>query len=229
VLTTFPGDLADAEPSFGAYAAHELRVEITVQLALAEATLADPDADQAALRALGQQVVASCQRQQRLLEALLTLARGDSRDLRREPVDLAKTVDTVLRAQDHRPLRTSTALQRARTTGDPWLIERLVANLISNAVRHNRSGGRINVATQTTAGRATLTIANTGPVVPAGELTRLFKPFERLNAPRRPASNGLGLGLAIVQAIATAHDATVNATARTGGGLTIDINFPAAT
>jgi signal transduction histidine kinase len=225
-LTTFASDLAKADGCFVAYAAHELRGELTVALALAQATLADPDADTAALREMGEGVVAACWRQERLLEALLILARSEYGRLRREPVDLAATAAEVLRVHHHRELRSTAALAPAGTTGDPLLVERLVANLVANAIRHNVPGGRLDVATYTAAGRATFTIANTGPVIPTGELTRLFQPFERSSDPGSCA-DGVGLGLAVVKAIADAHDATVTAQARTGGGLRIDIDFPA--
>jgi signal transduction histidine kinase len=222
-----PGEpfAVEAQQRFLTYAAHELRGEITLQLALAEAALADPNADTAALREMGEGVVAACERQERLLEALLTLARSER--LRREPVDLAATAAEVLGAHDHRELTSTMALEPARTAGDPELVERLVANLVANAVRHNVPGGRLDVVTHTAAGRATFAIANTGPVIPTGELARLFQPFQRLSSQARPAANGAGLGLAIVQAIANAHDATVTAQARTGGGLGIDVAFPA--
>ena len=212
---------------FIAYAAHELRGEITLQLALAEVALADPNADTATLREMGEGVVAACARQERLLEALLSLARSDYGQLPREPVDLAATAADVLRANDHHELTSTRALQPARTTGCPQLIERLVANLIANAVRHNIPGGRLDVATYTAAGRAIFAIANTGPVIPARELTRLFQPFQRLSSYAGPSADGVGLGLAIVRAIADAHDAAVTAQARTGGGLGIDVAFPA--
>ncbi len=218
---------AEPERCFAAFAAHELRGEITLQLALAEVTLADPTADTVALREMGNGVVAACERQERLLEALLTLTRTEYGHLRREPVDVAATAAEVLRAHDHRELTSTTALERARTTGDPLLLERLVANLIENAVRHNVPGGRLDVATYTVAGHPILTIANTGPVIPSGELTRLFQPFQRRNSHEGSAADGVGLGLAIVHAIAHAHNATVNAEARTGGGLRIAIGFPA--
>ncbi|MGH2882687.1 MAG: sensor histidine kinase [Solirubrobacteraceae bacterium] len=226
-MTSAAWDHAEPERSFAAFAAHELRGEITLQLALAEATLADPNADTAALREMGNGVVVACERQERLLEALLTLARTEYGHLRREPVDLAATAAEVLRAHDHRELRSTTALEPARTTGDPLLLERLVANLIENAVRHNVPGGRLDVATYTVAGHASFTIANTGPVIPTGELLGLFQPFQRRNSHEGPSADGVGLGLAIVHAIANAHDATVNAEARTGGGLRIAIGFPA--
>ena len=213
---------------FVAFAAHELRGEIALQLALAEATLADPSADTAAMREMGKGVVAACERQERLLGALLTLVRSECGDLRREAVDLAATATEVLRAHHHPELRSTTALEPARTTGDPLLLERLITNLIENAVRHNMPQGRLDVATYTVAGRATVMIANTGPVIPAGELPRLFQPFQRRSSHVGPSADGAGLGLAIVQAIADAHGAVVNAEARTGGGLRIEIGFPAA-
>ena len=224
-MTTFASDLSEAERCFVAYAAHELRGEITLQLTLAEATLADPNADTAALREMGEQVAAACEHQERLLEALLALSRSDYGHLRREPVDLAATAADVLRAQDHHWLASLTALAPARTAGDPQLIERLVANLVENAVRHNIPGGRIDVATSTSAGRATFTIANTGPLIPTDELTRLFQPFQRLRPQAGSSPDGAGLGLAIVQTISKAHDASLTARARTGGGLSIDVAF----
>jgi signal transduction histidine kinase len=226
-MTSRVADLSEADGRFLAYAAHELRGEITIQLALAEATLADPDADTTTLRKMGESVAAACLRQVRLLEALLILSRSEYGQLRRESVDLAATTAEVLQAHDHHALRSSTALEPARTTGDPQLIERLVANLVANAVRHNVPGGRLEVGSYTRAGRAIFTIANTGPLIPASELTRLFQPFQRLGSHPGPAADGAGLGLAIVQAIATAHDAIVTARARTDGGLEVDVAFPA--
>ena len=216
--------MRNSHERFLAYAAHELRGEIALQLTVAEATLADPNADTAALREMGEAVAAACQRQVRLLEALLTLARSEYGRLRREPVDLASTAADVLLAHDHDGLRSTVALKAARTTGDPQLVERLVANLVANAVHHNVPGGRFEVATSSGEGRAVFTIANTGPIVPTGELARLFQPFQRLAC---RSAHGVGLGLAIVQAIANAHGATVTARARTGGGLGVDVAFPA--
>jgi signal transduction histidine kinase len=221
-------DSVEAQQRFLACAAHELRGSITLQRTLAEVALADPNADTAALREMGERVVAACERQARLLEALLTLSRSDCGRLRWESVDLAAIAAEVLRAHDHHGLGCSTTLELARIAGDPQLVERLVANLVANAVRHNIPGGRLDIVTYTAAGRAVFTIANTGPVIRAGELIRLFQPFERRSSHAGPSSaDGVGLGLAIVQAIADAHDATVTAHARTGGGLGIDVAFPA--
>jgi signal transduction histidine kinase len=220
-------DRAEADRRFVAYAAHELRGEIALQRALAEVALGDPNADRTALREMGQRVVVACERQERLLAALLTLSRSRCGRLPREPVDLAATAAEVLRANDHHGLTSTMALEPAWTSGDPQLLERLVANLVANAIRHNVAGGRFDIATDTAAGRAVLTIANTGPVIPPGELTRLFQPFERFGARRGSAADGVGLGLAIVQAIVTSHDGSLTTQPRTGGGLRIDVAFPA--
>jgi signal transduction histidine kinase len=217
---------SEADRCFTAYAAHELRGEITLQLALAEATLADPNADTAALREMGEGVVAACERQERLLEALLTLSRSECGRLRRDPVDLAGITRQVLQAHELSELDSVVALEPAVASGDPTLLERLAANVVSNAIRHNIPHGRIEVATRTDAGRALLSVANTGPLIPAGELARLFQPFERFGSQPQACADGIGLGLTIVQSIADAHNTTVAAHARAGGGLEIEVGFP---
>ena len=220
-------DVVEPQHRFLAYTAHELRTPLATQRALLELALADPNTDAASWREIGEDVLRACRQQERLLEACLTLARSQGRSQRREPVDLEAIAAAALRAHDHCGLRCTTALGLARTTGDPRLVERLVANLVANAIRHNIPGGRLDVVTYTTAGRAIFMIANTGPLIPAGELTRLFHPFQRLSSHVGDCPDGVGLGLAIVYEIAEAHDATVTAQARADGGLGIDVAFPA--
>jgi signal transduction histidine kinase len=213
---------------FAACVAHELRTPLATQRALLELGLADRNADVTTWREIGEDVLGACRQQERLLEACLVLARSQGRERRCEPLDLAATAADALRAHDLNDLESAVALEPTWTTGDPALLERLAANLVSNAIRHNIVGGRIEVATRTNARRAHLTVANTGPFVPAAVLQRLFQPFQRFNPNPRASSEGVGLGLAIVQAIADAHDATITANARTGGGLGIDVAFPLA-
>jgi signal transduction histidine kinase len=217
----------DVGERFAAFVAHELRAPVALQRALVEVTLADPDADQATLREMGDRVVASCVRQQRLIEALLELVRSGRGLRRHEPVDLAAIADEALRRHDRSGLESVVALEPARTTGDPDLLERLAANLVSNAIRHNRPGGRIELATRTRAGHAFLVVANSGPLIPDSELRRLFQPFHRIGSHAQPRSDGIGLGLPIVQAIADAHNANLTAEALPGGGLRVNIRFPA--
>ena len=110
--------------------------------------------------------------------------------------------------------------------GDPLLVERLVANLLTNAVRHNIPGGRVEVRTGVKDGRAVLSVTNTGPLIPPAEVDRLFQPFQRLDPRRATCQDGHGLGLSIVRAIATAHDATITAHPMPDGGLWVSVSFP---
>ena len=215
-----------APECFAAYAAHELRAPVALQRTLVEVALADPHADTEALRAMGKRVIASCEQQQRLLAALLDLTRSRWGLSRREPVDLAATVADALRTHDPGELESDVRLERAGMTGDPDLLMRLAENLVSNAIRHNTLGGRIELATRSESGRAVLSVANTGPLIAAGELQRLFQPFHRAVSGPTGAVEGVGLGLAIVHAIADAHNARISARALAGGGLEIKISFP---
>jgi signal transduction histidine kinase len=210
---------------FAAYVAHELRTPLALQLALAEAALADPDADEATWRAMAEGVIVGCEQQRRFIDALLDLARGQHGLTCVEPVDLALVTGRVLGTHELCGLDTVVALEPAVTAGDTTLLERLAANLVSNAVRHNIPRGRIEVSTRTDARRAVLSVANTGRLVPDREVTRLFQPFERLASQPRRCADGIGLGLAIVQSIADAHDATITAHAPTAGGLEIEVSF----
>jgi signal transduction histidine kinase len=110
-------------------------------------------------------------------------------------------------------------------TGDPKLVESLVANLVDNALRHNLSAGQIQIATTTAATAACFSISNTGPVVPHDDVGRLFEPFQQLDDERTSHAAGHGLGLAIVRSIAAAHGACLTARARPEGGLDITVSF----
>jgi signal transduction histidine kinase len=201
---------------------------MATQRALLELALADANADVATWREIGEEILGACKQQERLLEACLALARSQGRLQRSEPVDLAAIAVEALRAHDLSGLDCVEALEPAWTTGDPVLLSRLAANVVSNAIRHNFVGGRIEVATRVEAGCAVLFVANTGPLIPARGLSRLFEPFERLDSNPRTFGDGIGLGLTIVEAIADAHHATIAARARAGGGLEIDVSLPAA-
>jgi len=125
-----------------------------------------------------------------------------------------------------RRLHVESSLSPAPVAGDPHLIERLAVNLVDNAVRHNTAGGTVQLSTGRQDGRAVISVANTGPVIPPAEVTRLFQPFERLAARRAGDGDGHGLGLSIVAAIAGAHDATIAADAQPEGGLRVRVSFP---
>jgi signal transduction histidine kinase len=215
---------------FVANASHELRTPLTAERTLLQVALADPDASVETLRSTCQDVLALGQQQQRLIEALLTLASSEQGIEQHEPFDLEDIAGKVILARQQeaqrRGIQVDTTLAPAPATGDPSLVESLVANLVDNALRHNAAGGRIEIATTTTAGRARITVKNTGPVIPPGEVERLFQPFQQLGSQRIRHTDGHGLGLAIAIAIAIAHGATLIPRARPEGGLDIEVRFP---
>lgn len=110
--------------------------------------------------------------------------------------------------------------------GGPRLLERLLGNLVGNAIRHNTAGGRVEVETVLGGGAVELTVTNTGPVVPEEEIPGLLQPFQRLDPARDAREEGSGLGLSIVQAIATAHGTALCVQSRPAGGLRVTITFP---
>jgi signal transduction histidine kinase len=124
-------------------------------------------------------------------------------------------------------VRVDSELEPAPAAGDATLAERLVRNLIENAVHHNIPGGRVSVITGTGPDGSFLSVTNDGAVIQAAEVERLFEPFQRLTADRTtPNDDHHGLGLSIVRAIATAHHATLLAEARPEGGLAVEVRFP---
>jgi signal transduction histidine kinase len=218
----------EAQRRFVSNASHELRTPLTLERALIEVALADPHASVESLRATCEQVLAAGEQQERLIEALLTLSRSQRGLDASEPVDLRATVAAALERLEHGDLALAARLEPARTRGDERLIERLVGNLLANAVRHNRPGGRIEVRTEMQGRSAVLTIANSGRPVAPSELERIVRPFERVEHDEPEAPDGLGLGLSIVEAIATAHGATLTLRAGGDGGLEAVVAFPEA-
>ena len=214
----------DAQRRFAANASHELRTPLARERTLLQVTLADPASTAGTWRAVSQELLASNAEQERLLEALLALASSEADPGEHEPLDLAAITSAVLTVP--RPgLNVHSDLQFAPLDGDPLLIQQLVTNLIDNAVRHNIPGGDVHVSTGTSGGHAVLSVTNSGQVIPAAEVDRLFQPFQRLGPRPARRDGGHGLGLSIVRAIATAHGATIGARALPAGGLTVDVTF----
>jgi signal transduction histidine kinase len=217
-----------AQRQFVANASHELRTPLTLERAMVEVALADPEAPAQALRATCQRVLAAGAQQERIIDSLLTLARGQRGLDRREPFNLEEVAAGVLAergaAAERFGLRVEATLGPAPTSGDPRLAERLVANLVDNAVVHNSPGGWLTVHTGTKGGQAVLLVANSGPIVDPGEVDRLLRPFERMRTDR--TGHRAGLGLAIAAAIADAHGAALAVRPPRGGGLEVEVGFP---
>jgi signal transduction histidine kinase len=221
----------DGQRRFVANASHELRTPLAVNRALLEVAIhrraAPPE-----LRQLGETLLEVNARHERLLGGLLVLARAEPEVTDRSYLDLADLVEHVAAQVPPGAVTIHAEPQEAPTTGDPVLLERLVHNLVDNAVRHNLpTDGWVRVTSATTPdGRVVLQVSNSGPVVPPYELPGLFEPFRRLGSDRLPAASlGAGLGLSIVRAVARAHGGDVHAEARDGGGLVVTVTLPAAT
>jgi signal transduction histidine kinase len=223
----------DSRRRFVANASHELRTPLTLDRALLERALRKPDPTHDFWRATCERLLASSQQQDRLIQALLTFARSEHALDRHEPCDLAGIVNGVLLSDRLDTERTSldiqTNLEPALAEGDPRLIERLIRNLIDNAVRYNVDRGYVQITTERRDRHGVLTITNTGPAVAAGEVERLLRPFQRAGSDRINNGDGLGLGLSIVHAIATAHHATLTLTPQPAGGLRVEVSFPTPT
>lgn len=220
----------EAQRRFVANASHELRTPLTAERTLLQVALDDPETTVADWRTTAREVLASSDEQARLIDALLTLASSEGGLNGREAVDLATIVGATLvdiePEIDQREIHIEGATSLAPLDGDPLLVERLVVNLLTNAIRHNEVGGRVEVATGVKGGKAVLTVTNTGPRVPPAQLERLFQPFQRLDARRAHYKDGHGLGLSIVRAIASAHGATIAARPLADGGLSVSVIFP---
>lgn len=234
LATTFDGVLArlerafDAQKRFVANASHELRTPVTLERALLELALADPDAGADMLRRTCERVLASTKQQHQMIEALLTLARSQSGTDVDVPVDLADLAQDAIELREQRlnGITVAADLHRAPLTGDPALLDRLVANLIDNAIIHNRADDAwITVETGHEEAGSWLCVSNSGPQVPEPMITEIFEPFRRVDGERTATTTGVGLGLSIVRAIADVHGAATEARPLEGGGLRVHVRF----
>lgn len=223
----------DAQRRFSAHVSHELRTPLALSRALLEVAVTDPVADTASLRAACREVMAVGEQQERLIEALLMLARSERGLDRCSRVDLAALGDEVVTPRrsvaENAGIELHTDFQPAIIDGDRRLIERLIVNLVDNAIGHNHRGGLVAVSATTADGHPILTVTNTGPPVAERDLPRLLQPFERLvpEASRRD-EDGLGLGLSIVAAVAKTHRANLALLPQPSGGLVVSVRFPRA-
>ncbi|GAB2795657.1 HAMP domain-containing sensor histidine kinase [Amycolatopsis magusensis] len=218
-----------AQRQFVANASHELRTPLARQRTVLEVALTDPAATVSGLQVVCRRVLAAGEQQERLIEALLTLARSERGLDRREPVDLRAIVDAVVSARDAAGRDVRVCLGPAIALGDARLVEQLVVNLVDNAIRHNVEGGSVEVRTRAGEGVATLTVANTGTAIPLDQIDQLFEPFTRLAGERTATGDGLGLGLPIVAAVVAAHNGHLDARPRPGGGLNVTVELSHAT
>ncbi|MFU8873165.1 sensor histidine kinase [Micromonospora sp. SL4-19] len=216
----------EAQRRFAADASHELRTPLAVQRTLIEVGMAgELTAEQ--LDLLTAQLLATNERNERLIEGLLTLSESDRGLVAREPLRLDRITADVLAAHRARAadagLTITSRLDPRTVLGEKVLLERLVTNLVQNAVKYNRPGGTIDVQV---GGEPALVVANTGDDIPPEEVAALFEPFRRRAATRIDHSGGAGLGLSIARSITQAHDGLITATSTGKDGLTVAVSFP---
>ncbi|MFB9252812.1 sensor histidine kinase [Sphaerisporangium melleum] len=221
----------DAQRRFVDNASHELRTPLAINRTVLEVALGDARASED-LKVLGRTLLGTNARNEHLIEGLLLLARSERELATRKPVDLRDVGQTVVEQHasfaDETGVKVHSDLRPAPTMGDPVLVERLVANLVENAIKHNvPESGEVWLRTGMVDGTPVVQVANTGPHVPAYEVDDLFEPFRRLHSDRVESARGAGLGLSIVRAVVRAHQGTVKAIPREGGGLVMTVRLPA--
>lgn len=218
-------ELVSSRQRFAANAAHELRTPLAVQRAAAEIGLADDPTPEKVAR-VRSKLIDTAVGSEQLIEGLLLLAVSDEGLHRRERVALDEIGAAVTGALEadarERSITVELTTRPVTVLGDAVLLDHLVHNLVSNALRHNHPGGTVRVDV----GPYGLEVVNTGPTVAPESVPLLFEPFRRAQARRHAPGEGAGLGLSIVASVARAHGGEATARANPGGGLTARVTLP---
>ncbi|MET9553350.1 ATP-binding protein [Streptomyces sp. NPDC006645] len=218
-------ELVSSRQRFAANAAHELRTPLAVQRAAAEIGLADNPAPEKVAR-IRAKLIDTAAGSEQLIEGLLLLAVSDEGLRRRERVALDEIGAAVTEALEAdakaRSITVELTTRPVTVEGDAVLLDHLVHNLVSNALRHNHPGGTVRVDV----GPRGVEVVNTGPVVAPEAVPLLFEPFRRARARLHAPGEGAGLGLSIVASVARAHGGEASARANPGGGLTARVTLP---
>ncbi|MHB8690928.1 MAG: sensor histidine kinase [Solirubrobacteraceae bacterium] len=208
-----------------------MRTPLTSARALLELVMSDPSATIEGYRRTCEQVLEESAQQEQLIDALLALASSQRGLETRTPVDLAAITGALVGGRKleaaARGIRIAAELEPTFVGGDERLLERMASNLLDNAIHHNVGDGTVKITVSATTGVPRLTIVNTGPQIPPGEVDRLLQPFQRLAGDRTGHGQGLGLGLSIVASIADAHGAKLTLSPLPDGGLHAAVSFPA--
>jgi signal transduction histidine kinase len=214
---------------FVANASHELRTPLTSMRTLIDVAMAKPERTTDQLETLVGRVRTALDQAESLINGLLTLARSDRGVTSRQLVDLEAAaqdaIDQVESTARSAEIAFEADLSPSPTIGDRVLLERLVANLVDNAVHYNRPGGSVTVLAGSDHDESYITVTNTGPTVPASLVDSLFEPFTRLDG-RAGNGQGVGLGLSIVASVVKAHRGRLIATALPNGGMNISVRLP---
>jgi two-component system sensor histidine kinase VanS len=214
---------------FAANASHELRTPLSITQTLLEAARANPDRD---TDDLIDRLHAVNRRAIDLTEALLVLSRADQRAFARERVDLSllaeEATETLLPLAESRGITIETSGELTPTCGSHALLLQLTTNLLHNAIIHNvPEHGAVWVTTRVQPASVELTVENSGEHLTPELAATLIEPFQRGAERVRTGDAGVGLGLAIVNRIAAAHDGTLSLNPRPAGGLCVTVRLPA--
>ena len=231
---TFDGMLARLDAAFAsqkhfvANASHELRTPLAIMRTEVDVALADPTASINELRVMGEAVRETIDRSESLIAALLFLARSEGVRGIEEPVDLAELaggcITDLHRSAEAADVTITADLGPGVASGDSALLERMIANLVENGIRHNICGGELSVTTSSSNGTVEVLVCNGGAVIDPSDVQALTEPFRRLSR----TAGGFGLGLSIVRSVAEIHGGTVELTAPADGGLRVRVRLPAA-
>jgi signal transduction histidine kinase len=222
----------EAERQFAANAAHELRTPHTTMRVWLDVAMAKPDPLPAHVLNLYARLRDELDHSDQLLDGLLTLAQSQRTPFEdASAVSLSELASTALQTRTaditDKDLNVEVHLRTAaEVTGSAALLARLVDNLLDNAIKHNQPEGWIRLSTTVDESHARLTVENGGPVLDQGDVERLARPFQRLDPERTGSQHSTGLGLSIVQAIAQAHQGTLQLAARPGGGMQAVVELP---
>ena len=232
--------VADMRKDFVANVSHELKTPLAAIRGYAE-TLRDGALEEpATARRFTARILSQCRRLQELLDDLLTLSRleGIAPALEREPVDLGavarRAVELIAAAA--REKRVEVEVEEGQPAlppvlGDPDGLERLLLNLLDNAIKYNHPGGQVTLRLARSDGEAPeaiLEVTDTGIGIPPESIPRLFERFYRVDKGRAREEGGTGLGLAIVKHVAQAHGGQVEVESRAGRGSTFRVRLPLA-
>ena len=218
---------------FVANASHELKTPVAAVRALAETLLTALPDDPEAGRRFAERIGREAERLDLLTRDLLDLSRVERGALDVEPVDLVGLVKEVVggyadRAEERR-IKLSTEVEPAvALRGDRAQLGLLLSNLIDNALRYTPAKGAVCVRLNAAESRAVLQVHDTGQGIPAGELSRVFERFYRVDKARARQTGGTGLGLAIVRHVAEAHGGTVRVDSELSRGSTFTVTLPVA-
>lgn len=215
---------------FSADAAHELKTPLTVLQGELEQNLqsCEPGSErQQAFSALLEEV----QRLKSIVRKLLLLSLADSGqlNLHLEPVNLSEMAETV--CDDVDILAPHLRVERAITpdvwvAADPDLLEQVIQNLTSNAMKYNEQEGTIRVELTRSENAGVFTIGNSGPGIPEDDLGRVFERFYRADKARNRRIEGAGLGLSLAREIARAHRGDLKLLASKPGWTSFRLSLP---